>query len=281
MKLNNIILVPTDFSDVCHNAIEYAVRMADKIGFKVFIYHVINKDTLAMFKEENELNAAVDQKLNGIANVFRLQSNVEIETGYEDGSIFDLIHKKAADIGANIIMLGTHGKKGMQKLFGSYALKVITQAQVPTIVVQKKNYKGFENILFPINSFTEARQKVGYAIAVASKFDSTIHIYKEVVKDPAEHSRIQIIAKQIAEEFKKAGIKYTTQNANKGGESAKNLVDQAVENNMDMIMIVTEPQIGTSYFNLGPWNEKIMFNEAQIPVMCLNPVEHGSIYFDI
>lgn len=281
MKLNNIILVPTDFSDVCHNAIEYAVRMADKIGFKVFIYHVINKDTLAMFKEENELNAAVHQKLNGIANVFRLQSNVEIDTGYEDGSIFDLIHKKAKDIGANMIMLGTHGKKGMQKLFGSYALKVITQAQVPTIVVQKKNYKGFENILFPINSFTEARQKVGYAIAVASKFDSTIHIYKELVKDPAEHSRIQIIAKQIAEEFKKAGIKYTTQNANKGGESAKNLVDQAVENNMDMIMIVTEPQIGTSYFNLGPWNEKIMFNEAQIPVMCLNPIEHGSIYFDI
>ncbi len=26
MKLNNIILVPTDFSDVCHNAIEYAVQ---------------------------------------------------------------------------------------------------------------------------------------------------------------------------------------------------------------------------------------------------------------
>lgn len=48
-----------------------------------------------------------------------------------------------------------------------------------------------------------------------------------------------------------------------------------------MIMIVTEPQIGTNYFNLGPWNEKIMFNEAQIPVMCINPVEHGTIYFDL
>ena len=281
MKLNNIILVPTDFSDVCHNAIEYAVKIADTIGFKVFIYHVINKDTLALFKEENELNTAVDKKLKSIADGFRLQNKVEIMTGYEDGSIFDLIHKKAEDIGANIIMLGTHGKKGMQKLFGSYALKVITQAQVPTIVVQKKNYQKLDNILFPINSFTEARQKVGYAIAVASKFDSTIHIYKEKVSDPAEYSRIQIISKQISEEFRKAGIKYTTQAAEKGGESAKNLVDHAVEKSMDMIMIVTEPQIGTSYFNLGPWNEKIMFNEAQIPVMCLNPVEHGSIYFDI
>lgn len=281
MKLNNIILVPTDFSDVCYNAIESAVTIADKIGFKVFIYHVINKDTQAFFNQETELNTAVDQKLKSIADGFRIQSNVEIETGYEDGSIFDLIHKKANDIGANIIMLGTHGKKGMQKLFGSYALKVITQAQIPTIVVHKKKFQEFENILFPINSFTEARQKVGYAIAVASKLNSTIHIYKEKVSDPAENSRIQIISKQIAEEFQKAGIKYAIQTAEKGGESAKSLIDQAVENSMDMIMIVTEPQIGTNYFNLGPWNEKIMFNEAQIPVMCINPVEHGTIYFDL
>lgn len=281
MKLNNIILVPTDFSDVCHNAIEYAVKVAEPIGFKVFIYHVINKDTLALFKEEIELNTAVDQKLSSIADEFRMQSNVEIKTGYEDGSIFDLIHKKADDIGANIIMLGTHGKKGMQKLFGSYALKVITQAKVPTVVVHKKNYQGLKNILFPINTFTEARQKVGYAIAVASKFDSTIHIYKEKVKDSDEYNRIQIISKQISEEFQKTGIKHTTQVAEKSGDSAKNLVDYAVEKSMDMIMIVTEPQIGTNYFNLGPWNEKIMFNEAQIPVMCLNPVEHGNIYFDL
>lgn len=281
MKLNNIILVPTDFSDVCHNAIEYAVQLAAKIGFKVFIYHVINKDTQALFKEENELNASVGEKLDSIADGFRLQYNLEIITGYEEGSIFDLIHKKAESIGANIIMLGTHGKKGMQKLFGSYALKVITQAKVPTVVVQKKKFKGLENILFPINSFTEARQKVGYAIAVASRFNSTIHIYKENISDPAENSRIQIISKQISDEFKKAGIKYTAKTAEKGGESAKSLVDYAVEKNMDMVMIVTEPQIGTSYFNLGPWNEKIMFNEAQIPVMCVNPVEHGNIYFDI
>ncbi|MCD4695075.1 MAG: universal stress protein [Bacteroidales bacterium] len=242
MKFNNIILVPTDFSDVCHNAIDYAVQIAQQINFKVMIYHVINKDSQAALKGEKDIAVAVAEKLQNIADEFKLQNNnVEIEFLYENGSIFDLIHKKATDIGANIILLGTHGKKGMQKLFGSYALKVITQAQVPTVVVQMKEFRGVNNILFPINTFTEARQKVGYAIAVASRFGSTIHIYKEKVNDPAELSRIEIISKQITDEFNKAGISYTVQKAEKGGESAKKLIDRAVETNMDLIMIVTEP----------------------------------------
>lgn len=281
MKLNNILLVPTDFSDVCHNAIDYAVQIAKDINFKVVIYHVITKETHAMFKDDGEIGNAVATKLQNILDEFKLQYSVEMDYLYESGSIFDLIHLKADEIGANIIVLGTHGKKGMQKLLGSYALKVITKAQIPTVVVQKKKFGGLNNILFPINSFTEARQKVGYAISVASRFNSTIHIYKEKLSDPGESSRIEIIAKQIADEFNKSGVKFTVRTSERGGEAAKKLVEQAVEDEMDMVMIVTEPQIGTNYFNLGPWNEKIMFNEAQIPVMCINPVHQGNVYFDL
>jgi len=281
MKLNNILLVPTDFSDVCHNAIDYAVNLAQDINFKVVIYHVITKETHSMFKGEGEIGTAVSNKLQSIVDGFKLQSSVEMDFLYESGSIFDLIHLKAEEIGANVIILGTHGKKGMQKLFGSYALKVITQAQIPTVVVQKKKFQGIKNVLFPINSFTEARQKVGYAISVATRFDSTIHIYKEKLNDPAEYSRVEIISKQIADEFNKAGVKFTVKTSEKGGETASKLVEQAVEDDMDLVMIVTEPQIGTNYFHLGPWNERIMFNEAQIPVMCVNPVQQGNIYFDL
>ncbi|MCF8379423.1 MAG: universal stress protein [Bacteroidales bacterium] len=281
MKLNNIILVPTDFSDVCKNAIDYAVKLSSLINFKVYIYHVINKDSQAAFSKSASVEAGVTEALNKLVTEFSAAHNVEIEAGFDHGSIFDLVHQKAEDIGANIIFLGTHGKKGMQILFGSYALKVITSAKVPTVVVQHKVFQGIENILFPINTFTEARQKVGYAINISKRFGSTIHIYKERSSEAAEASRIEIISKQIIKEFTKAGIKYTVQHSEKTGESAKRLVEHAIETNMDLIMIVTEPQIGTNYFNLGPWNEKIMFNEAQIPVICINPVELGRVYFDI
>ncbi len=216
-----------------------------------------------------------------MANEFRLKSDVEIEYDYEDGSIFDLIHKKAADIGANLIILGTHGKKGFQHIFGSFALKVLTQARVPTLVVQQKKFTGFKNILFPVNTFTEARQKVVIAANVARKFSSTIHIFKEIVKDVNDMNRIEIITRQIIEAFKKEGIKYTIKEAEKSGDTSKQLISYSAASNIDLIMILTEPQIGTNYFNLGPWNEKIMFNEAQVPVMCINPVEHSQVFFGL
>lgn len=281
MKLNKLFLVPTDFSETCYNAIEMAVEMADQFGNGVCIYHVINKDTASLFPNSKNLQLKVEEELNIIRDKFSQKESVKIDIAWDEGSIFDLIHKKADEIGANLIVLGTHGKKGMQMLFGSFALKVISQATAPTLVVQKKKFAGYQNILLPINTFTEARKKVEHAISVAKQFNSNIVLYKELVKDPAESSRIEIISKQIQEALKKSNVSFSIVNAEKPGDSAKLVVDFAVIHNIDLIMILTEPQIGTSYFNLGPWNEKIMFNEAQIPVLCINPVEYGRVYFDL
>ncbi len=279
--LNNIILVPTDFSDVCHNAIEHAVKIAQAVNFKVLIYHVINKDSFALFKGEKDIHHAVENKLIQITQEFqKLNDGLVIDYSCEEGSIFELIHEKASKAGANFIILGTHGKKGLQHLFGSYALKVITRAEVPTLVVQKKNYFGYSRILMPINSFTEARQKVQYAISFSRRFKSTITIFKERVSDPAEMSRIDIISKQIADAFQKSGVAFEVDYADNTGDSAKIVTDYAVEKNMDLIMIVTEPQIGSLNFSLAPWSEKIIFNEAQIPVICINPVEYSQAFFD-
>jgi len=281
MKLNNIILVPTDFSDPCANAADHAIKIAQIVKFKVVLFHVINKDTESLFAGEKDINAAVENKLKHLVSELKKQNQgVEIDYMFQEGSIFDLIHEVADDIGANMILLGTHGKKGMQHLLGSYAMKVITKSKIPTLVVQKKPYSGYKNILLPVNSFTEPRQKVGIAISVAKMFGSTIHIFKEVLKDPGEMSRIEIITKQIAEAFNKAGISFEVFASKIPGETAKELVEVAVAKNLDAILMVTDSQIGSSVFSIGSWNEKLLFNEAQIPVLCINPIEYGQIYFD-
>jgi hypothetical protein len=38
-------------------------------------------------------------------------------------------------------------------------------------------------------------------------------------------------------------------------------------------MIMTNPDDITPSFLLGPWDEKIIYNAGQIPVMCINPKE--------
>lgn len=282
MKLNNIILVPTDFSEVCHNAIDHAVKIAEsQTHLKICIYHVINKGTHAYFKGVASINQAVEDKLLGLINEFQLNHKVEMEYAYEDGNIFELIHQKAEEIGANFIILGTHGKKGWQHIFGSYALKVLTKAQVPTLIIQNRKYMGYKDVLIPVNSFTEARKKVGIACRMAKRYGSKMHIYKEITSDQEEMNRINIITAQITDEFKKEGVPFVVETSEAKEDTAKGVIQHAAAQNLDLIMILTEPQIGTNYFNLGPWNEKIMFNDAQIPVLCINPVEHSKIFFSM
>lgn len=48
--MNNIILVPTDFSELCMNALKQAVDLAYNLNYKVVLLHVINSDTVAYFK---------------------------------------------------------------------------------------------------------------------------------------------------------------------------------------------------------------------------------------
>ncbi|GAB4312705.1 MAG: hypothetical protein Kow00127_03410 [Bacteroidales bacterium] len=281
MKLNNLILVPVDFSDVCRNAADYAVHIANEMGFTVFIYHVINKDTQALFRHEPNLHEAVERELNGLAESLRLQFPVTVNTGYEEGSIFDLIHKKAGELGANLIVLGTHGKKGFQKLFGSYAMRVITQAQAATLVVQNRKFTPIRNVLMPVNSFTEARQKVQYAIAVHRRFGATIHLYKDIPSEEVDRHRIEVITKQITDKFKSSGVPFTVYTAPEKGESVETMMKAWQDLNIDLVMILTEAKPGTTLFSLSPWSEKILFNKDELPVLCINPVETGQVYFDL
>lgn len=279
-QLNDIVLVPTDFSETCQNAIDHGVELAEYLNYKLLILHVINRDTKSQLKKENQDVAVIAEKLNDIANDIREKTRMTVETLTREGSIFDEIHQAATDTGAKIMVMGTHGKKGMQYLVGSHALKVVTKSPIPTIVVQKRAFAhGYKKIVFPINTFTEARQQVQWAIHMSKTFGSVIHILREPHTDPTLGGKIKVVTAQIEEAFKENDIQYVIQDAEKSGGFAKHLIAYAVEEHADLIMIMTDADIFSPNFNAGAWDEKMMFNEAQIPVMCINPVMTGKVYY--
>ena len=51
--MNDIILVPTDFSEVCSNAASQAAEAAKLLNMKVVLLHIINSETKAFLKNEN------------------------------------------------------------------------------------------------------------------------------------------------------------------------------------------------------------------------------------
>jgi nucleotide-binding universal stress UspA family protein len=277
---NNIILVPTDFTPVGQNAIDHAVRAGELLNFKIVLLHVINRETKASLGKENT-GFEVEKKFKEIVKGIKSKSKVSVDFLFREGSIFDVIHQVADELKVNFMILGTHGKRGLQRLFGSYALKVITHSPVPVIVVQKRQIgpQGFKKIVFPIGLYTESRQQVFHAIVSSILFKSEILVFKQTSNQVADNTRLDIITRQIEEEFARNKVKYKIFEAEKHANFAGQLLDFAVSESADMLMIMTDSNIANPNFNNSTWSEKLIFNLAQIPVLCINPVYLGQIYF--
>ncbi len=267
-EMNDIILVPTDFSEICDNAINQAAENAKILKFKLCLLHVINKDTYAYLNKVNLGIGAITEKLEKRAAEIQSKYKVGVEIKALEGSIFTTIGEVAKDIGANLIYLGTHGKVGMQKLTGSFALKVIANSPVPVIVVQKRPpRKGFKNIVLPVTSDAGPWEKTKWAVFIARQFNSTIHIYQTSTTD----ENIIEAAKLMDEYFKKNKVKHTYMIPQKSTGFSAAVLDYATSIDADMILIMTNPNASFTKFLLGTYDEEMIFNSSQIPVMCINP----------
>lgn len=276
----NIVLVPTDFTKVADFAIDHAAGIAKQLNGSVTILHVINKETRSFLKKEKLTEDAIDDKLKAITAAMETKYKVKLNYIAEEGSIFTTIAKITTEIGAKIVVMGTHGKLGVQHLIGSFALKVIESSPVPVIVVQEKDFaKGYNNIVLPIDETTESKQKVKWAIHIAKIFNSTINLFGIRHDDEFLCNEVERNLSQIKNLLHKNNIKYTEKSASEaGGNFTKAVIAYADYTKADMIMIMTHPDQLLPSFILSPWAEQVIFNDTKIPVMCVNPVDLDITY---
>ncbi len=272
LNFNNVILVPTDFSEVCENAVVHTLEVAKNINFKVTLLHIVNKDTQEYLADNKLTVDSIEQKLKDQATNYSKEYGIEVNYLIKEGKLFKQVEKAVSEVGANMVVLGTHGKVGFQRITGSYALKVISRTSVPTIVVQKKGLKRpYTNIVFPVTTDTQDRQKVNWAIYIAKTFSATIHIFPKRESESFHKKKIMSVVKQIKTIFDKHNVKYVDKVSDEGaGNFAKQVLDYAVINSADLIMTMVSSERFFHFFDSQ--DEQIIFNTSQIPVICVNPV---------
>lgn len=265
----NKILVPTDFTKVADSAMNHAMNLAGHTGAEVFLLHVVAKQSEvedARAKLELEVERA---KQWGSAAVHKL---VRI------GSIFEDIGDAAAEIDASLILMGTHGMRGMQFLTGSRALRVITSSPVPFIVVQERAIKegGYDSIVVPLDLHKETRQKLTLVADMAKTFNSKVHLLVPKEDDEFLHKQLVNHIKFANQYLDERGIQHDATIAEEdSNDFVKALVKHAIKVDADLITIMNLAQ-GNIFGVLGvPYEQEIITNEAQIPVMCMNPRETG------
>lgn len=227
----NTIIVPTDFTEVIEYAIEHAAGICKLHDYKLTLLHIINKDTKSYLKKEKLNKDAIQERLEKKVKELVEKFKIPVDFIAKEGSIFSAIGVVAKSVGANMIVMGTHGKVGMQHLTGSYAMKVIESSPVPVIVVQKRGFRdGYKNIVLPIDDTTESKQKVKWAIHIARKFNSTVHIFAMSVSDSYRMAKINGNMQQIMKFFSQNNIIHTNKFADKNGTFNKQVLQYSSGN---------------------------------------------------
>jgi nucleotide-binding universal stress UspA family protein len=268
----NLILIPTDFSEACDNAIDHGVEIAKAYSAEICILHVINKDTKTYLQKNKLTHEDLDRRLEVISKSISKNHKVKINVIIRIGSIFNEINKVASEISAGMIVLGTHGKTGFQRIFGSFIMRIILHAPVPTIVVQKRAFgHGYKNVVFPVNESIEYKQKLEWTKKLQFAFQSKIHIFKfkESNKELSEY--ICKVTDNIKHELLDKGINFAEAEAKNESNFSKQLLDYSVSNSADLIMIMTNNDEFEPSFILGYEEEKVIYNASQIPILCINP----------
>lgn len=281
-----IILVPTDFTEEADNAVAHAAQIAKAGNDEVRIVHIVNSDTKSKLKKAKETLDDLREKMEQMANEISTKYGVKADFHLREGSIFSTIGELAEEVDARLLVMGTHGVVGVQRIVGAFAVKVITTSPVPVIIVQRKRPSdGIKKIVCPIDDSKETKQKIIHIISMAKQFGSEVHLFASFEDDEfLINARNNNIA-WAENMFKKNEVAYVVEHCDEdGGSHAKQSIKYSSEISGDLMVILTDDSdVSMKEFVLGPDHEKVINNDAQIPVMCVNPIQElyniGNVLF--
>jgi nucleotide-binding universal stress UspA family protein len=141
------VLVPTDFSEAADAALGYARALTTAPGSSIHLLHVFSDPyTMAAYAPEVYVPLPPDVRENAVNDIRRrLQERLEADGPPRPGDTVDVatgltakaIVEYAAAHGIDVIVMGTHGRRGVaHMLLGSVAEHVVRTAHCPVLTVR-------------------------------------------------------------------------------------------------------------------------------------------------
>jgi nucleotide-binding universal stress UspA family protein len=291
----NKILFPTDFSRCADQALEHAVFLAEKYGAEIHVLHAVTlfNDQPEVVNDEFEETEEMIKKLEDIAE---LQLN-KVSVAHEDDDIkiikaqtrgisaAPVILEYASENSIDLIVMGTHGRRGLGHFFlGSVAEEIIRMSVCPVFTIREAKTptspKAKENILVPVDFSEYSKNALANANEIAKSYKAKIHLLHiiEETMHPAfslsGKSSIFDLIPGIEEDCRKRTEKIATDTISskinyeihiKGGRAANDIIKFAKENSSDLIVIATHGLTGLEHMLLGSVTEKVV-RMAHCPV---------------
>jgi len=264
------IIVPVDFTPASDQAIRQAVILARRAGFPVWLFHVTSAKTSDKVESEN---ADVEDKLEALAAKIRLDG-IQCSFSTTGGNIFDEISEFANKNPQSVLVIGTHGIKGIkQKLMGADILKIVRKISVPCLIVQEDCIcRDFNPIVLPVGGHEGFSQLINATATLAGLFNAEVHFYSVTRKGDQDYERLRENAQLAEKIFNQRGVKFrrVREEANVVSVGyAKQTLQYANLIDAGLIAIMSVKSEEHYYFAQAD-KETMINNEFNIPVLCVN-----------
>ena len=146
------ILVPVDGSDTANRGLQEAIRLSKALGGELRLVHIVDDSPLALNPETGiaaaplvadfaQAGRSILEEARHVAQAEGIEPSVVLHENFT-GQIADLIVEEARKSRAEIIVMGTHGRRGVRHaVLGSDAEAVVQRADVPVLLVRSTRPK--------------------------------------------------------------------------------------------------------------------------------------------
>jgi nucleotide-binding universal stress UspA family protein len=134
-----VILHPTDFSENSVYAFRLACSLARDYGARLVVLHVAEPPVIVPVDGMAAIPVPIDreQLLIQLRSWQARETNVRVEHRLAEGDPAAAIVRNAAELGCDVILMGTHGRTGVGRLLmGSVAEQVLRRAPCPVVTVK-------------------------------------------------------------------------------------------------------------------------------------------------
>lgn len=271
------ILAPTDFSELAARSLEYAAELARRTGAELVILYADPFLPPPHFTSEqvDDLVATIDRHRAAASTELqrhaerRVGSGVPFQTRVVQDTPAAAIVKTADEIDADVIVMGTHGRSGFNRLLlGSVAERVLHETRRPLLTVRETVPRASAaparpRVLCPVNFTEAAHSALDAAVSFANLLDAEL-VVLHVAEDDSQQSRD--MAEKTRAWIPPDNLRTSADTLVLEGNAAEKVIEYAKSHDVDLIVLgATHRRLGDTSV-LGTTAVRVT-RHAPIPVL--------------
>ncbi len=208
VKIQNVFC-PIDFFPASHRALEYSIALARNYEATLHILHVVSPvlptsyefsintaDLVRSFEEQAQKSV---EKMGKQAR----SSGIEVITNVRTGDIDGELKVAIAESNADIVIMGTHGRRGFERWFlGSVTERLLRHSPVPVLVLSDSEGPirvppEVEKIVVTTDFSEGTSEAMDYALAIAQEAPAEVTLLHIVRQPPAHAESVESLAQVL------------------------------------------------------------------------------------